>query len=240
MGSFGGVATESNTMRLGRTGQTTSTFIAGIATGLSGSPVVVSSTGQLGSVGSSARYKHNIQTMGARSRALFQLRPVSVRYKQDPRGVRQYGLIAEEVAKVYPELVTRRSDGTVESVQYHELIPMVLNELQRQQRELGELKAQNTRLQAALREQTAALAVRLVRLEGTHSQAAKGRGPPWAPNQWSCAPELARSSAVSACNQVRHHRERDRRVRGAVSNSAVTSLMAAGNNGRTARLPQRR
>jgi Chaperone of endosialidase len=107
--------------------------------------------------------------MGARSRGLFQLRPVIFRYKQDPQGVRQYGLIAEEVAKVYPELVTWRSDGAAESVQYHELIPMVLNELQRQQRELGELKAQNERLQAALVRQTAALAVRLGRLEGTHT-----------------------------------------------------------------------
>ena len=47
------------------------------------------------------------------------------------------------MVKVYPELVTRGSDGTVESVQYHELVPILLNELQRQQRELGELRAQN-------------------------------------------------------------------------------------------------
>jgi Chaperone of endosialidase len=161
-------ATESNTMRLGL--NQTRTFIAGVAgSHLSGSQVVVSSSGQLGIIASSARYKHNIRAMGARSRGLFQLRPVIFRYKQDPQGVRQYGLIAEEVAKVYPELVTWRSDGAAESVQYHELIPMVLNELQRQQRELGELKAQNERLQAALVRQTAALAVRLGRLEGTHT-----------------------------------------------------------------------
>lgn len=161
-------ATESTTMRLGQT--QTRTFIAGIAaTALSGSQVLISSTGQLGILASSARYKHNIQTMGAHSRGLFELRPVIFRYKQDLQGVRQYGLIAEEVAKVYPELVTRRSDGTVESVQYHELIPMVLNELQRQQRELGELRAQTARLQAALVRQTAASAARLVRLEGTDS-----------------------------------------------------------------------
>jgi Chaperone of endosialidase len=64
------------------------------------------------------------------------LRPVTFRYKQDPEGLRQYGLIAEEVARG-----TRGSDGSVESVQYDELVPMLLNELQRQGQELGELKA---------------------------------------------------------------------------------------------------
>jgi hypothetical protein len=74
--------------------------------------------------------------------------------KGDPQGTRQYGLIAEEVAKVYPELVARGTDGRVVSVQYHELIPMLLNELQRQGREFQELKTLS-----------AALAGRLARLE---------------------------------------------------------------------------
>ena len=103
--------------------------------------------------------------MGERSQGLHQLRPVTFRYKQDAQGQRQYGLIAEEVARVYPELVVRGAKGEVESVQYHELIPMLLNEVQHQQQELTELKAQNERLQAALVQQNAALAVRLERLE---------------------------------------------------------------------------
>jgi hypothetical protein len=148
-------ATESKTMRLGNT--QTRTFVAGIAgTPLSGSQVVVSSSGQLGILASSARYKRNIETMGERSLGLFRLRPVTFRYKQDPQGTRQYGLVAEEVAKVYPELVTKGRGGAVESVQYYELVPMLLNELQQQGMELQELKAQN-----------AALAARLVRLEET-------------------------------------------------------------------------
>ena len=167
-------ANESNTMRLGQT--QTRTFVAGIAgTPVRGSQVLITSTGELGILASLARYKHDIRAMGARSRGLFELRPVIFRYRQDTQGVRQYGLIAEEVAKIYPELVTRGSDGAVESVQYHELIPMLLNELQRQQRELGELKAQNERLQAALVRQTAAFATRLVRLEGTHTAALASR-----------------------------------------------------------------
>jgi hypothetical protein len=65
-----------------------------------------------------------IQTMGTRSQGLLQLRPVTFRYKQEEQGERQYGLIAEEEAKVYPELVTPGANGEVESVRYHELIPM--------------------------------------------------------------------------------------------------------------------
>jgi Chaperone of endosialidase len=139
---LGGVApaNESNTTRLGQI--QTRAFVAGIAgTPVRGSQVLVTSTGQLGILASSARYKRDIESMGARSRRLFELRPVTFRYKRDPQRTRQYGLIAEEVAKIYPELVTRLSDGRAESVQYHELIAMLLNELQRQQRELGELKA---------------------------------------------------------------------------------------------------
>src|ERR1043166_7717409 len=123
-------------MRLG-SGQTR-TFIAGIAGGsASGSAVLISSTGQVGIQASSARYKRDIRPMDTRSQGLFQLRPVSFRYKQDSQGERQYGLIAEDVAKVYPELVTRDAHGKIESVRYHEMIPMLLNEVQHQQRQLA-------------------------------------------------------------------------------------------------------
>ena len=120
--------------------------------------------------------------MGGHSRGLLQLRPVIFRYKQDAQGERQYGLIAEEVAKVYPELVTRGANGEVESVRYQEVIPMLLNELQHQQRqlavqaqELAALKAQNARLRAAVaqqQERDAALAARLDRLEAAAARAA--------------------------------------------------------------------
>src|SRR5262249_36555686 len=67
------------------------------------------------------------------------LRPVSFNYKGDAKGITHYGLIAEEVATVYPELVSRTATGDVQTVRYQELIPMLLNEVQRQQRELAEL-----------------------------------------------------------------------------------------------------
>ena len=166
-----GVAGESNTMRLG-TGLAR-TFISGVAgVPVTGKQVFISSSGQLGILASSARYKRDIQTMGDLSRRLFQLRPVTFRYNFDLQGERQFGLIAEEVEKVYPELVTKDEDGKVESVQYHELIPMLLNELQHQQQmleaqaeQLTQLKADNGQLRETLAGQNAALAARVKRLE---------------------------------------------------------------------------
>ena len=125
----------------------------------------INSQGQLGVPLSSARYKRDIHPMGTCSQGLFQLRPVTFRYKQDGQGQRQYGLIAEEVAKVHPELVVRGATGAVETVQYHELIPMLLNEVQHQQQQLVELKTKNVRLQAALVQQNAAVVARLDQLE---------------------------------------------------------------------------
>ena len=181
LGNSRAVATESNTMRLGEI--QTQTFIAGIVgVPVSGSAVLISNTGQVGIQASSRRYKRDIQPMGTHSRGLHQLRPVIFRYKQDAQDERQYGLIAEEVAKVYPELVTRGATGEVEAVRYHEVIPMLLNEVQHQQRqlatqaqELATQKAQNARLRAAVvqqQERDAALAARLERLEAAAARAA--------------------------------------------------------------------
>jgi hypothetical protein len=69
--------------------------------------------------------------MGASTGKLDELRPVTFQYKTDPQGARQYGLIAEEVAKVYPELVVRDAKGQIISVRYDELAPMLLNEMQK-------------------------------------------------------------------------------------------------------------
>jgi trimeric autotransporter adhesin len=182
LGNSSATATESNIMRLG--GVQTQTFIAGIFgqnVGAS-SPVFINSNGQLGTVQSSARYKRDIHAIGAHNQGLFHLRPVSFRYTQDTTAQKHYGLIAEEVDKVYPELVVRGRDGAIETVQYHELIPLLLNEVQHQHQELGaqarqlaELKTQNARLRAAVAQQEereAALAARLERLEAAAARAA--------------------------------------------------------------------
>ncbi len=130
-----GAGDESQTIRIG-TAQAR-TFIAGINTAsVGGAQVMIdTTTGQLGIVTSSARYKREIETMASRSEGLLKLRPVTFVYKDDGAAAPHYGLIAEEVATVYPELVTRTASGEVQTVKYHELIPMLLNELQRQRQE---------------------------------------------------------------------------------------------------------
>ena len=92
---------------------------------MSGVDVVVSSAGQLGIATSSARYKHDIRGIGGASQGLLKLRPVTFRYNNDPTGTRQYGLVAEEVAKVYPELVAYGPDGKVQTVRYSVLSAML-------------------------------------------------------------------------------------------------------------------
>jgi Chaperone of endosialidase len=79
--------------------------------------------------------------MGNRSEKVLDLRPVTFAYKDDAGAVMHYGLIAEEVATVYPDLVTRTASGEVQTVKYQELIPMLLNELQRQRQDLARLQA---------------------------------------------------------------------------------------------------
>jgi len=149
-----GVAGESETTRLGTT--QTRTFIAGIrgiTTDIAnGVAVVIDSNGQLGTMSSSRRFKEDIRDIGNDSEVLQQLRPVSFHYKTESpeQRVLQYGLIAEEVAKVAPGLVARSSNGEIETVYYQFLVPMLVSEYQRQQRIIN---AQIRRL-ASLEKQT--------------------------------------------------------------------------------------
>ena len=146
-----GAGDEFQTIRIG-TAQT-QTFIAGITSGSVGnsSPVVIdTATGQLGIPSSSARYKRDIETMANRSEGLLKLRPVTFSYKDDASAAPHYGLIAEEVATVYPELVTRTASGEVQTVKYHELIPMLLNELQREHQAVATLHKELAELRSLL------------------------------------------------------------------------------------------
>jgi len=122
---------------------------------------VIDSNGQLGTVSSSRRFKDDIQDMGDTSRDLMRLRPVTFRYKKpfaDGSKPIQYGLIAEEVAEVYPDLVAHSADGQIETVKYQVLDSMLLNEVQRQQAEIRGLEQQNQDLQRRLARLEAALA----------------------------------------------------------------------------------
>jgi trimeric autotransporter adhesin len=133
-----GLAGEAGTIRIGTSGSQTATYIAGIARApLEGAQVVISITGQLGVLASSERYKTAIAPMGRDSAKLRQLRAVTFHLKTNPQGALQYGLIAEEVDKVYPDLVIRDDTGKIQGVRYDELAPMLLNEVQIQQKQIA-------------------------------------------------------------------------------------------------------
>jgi Chaperone of endosialidase len=132
-----GNAGEANTIRIGKQGTQKSTLIAGIfGTAVTGSSVVVSSTGKLGVATSSARFKEAIKPMDKASEALLELKPVTFRYKEelDPDKIPQFGLIAEDVEKVSPDLVVRDEDGKVPTVRYEAVNAMLLNEFLKEHR----------------------------------------------------------------------------------------------------------
>jgi hypothetical protein len=152
VGNNGGAPTETQTTRIGQS--QTRAFVAGIrgvTTGVpNGIPVVVDSNGQLGTISSSGRYKFDIHDMDDTS-ALLRLRPVTFRYNAyGPDSPLQYGLIAEEVAKVAPDLVVFNAAGEPETVMYPFLTPMLLNEVQKQRRTIDDLQSRLERLEAIL------------------------------------------------------------------------------------------
>jgi hypothetical protein len=137
-----GFAAESNTIRIGNVNHTRVFFsgIRGIMTAGAAVPVLIDGSGQLGTTSSSRRFKDDIADMDASSSALMRLRPVTFHYKSDRNAegrTLQYGLIAEEVAEVYPGLVARSADGQVETVMYQYLPAMLLNEYQKQDRRIA-------------------------------------------------------------------------------------------------------
>jgi Chaperone of endosialidase len=165
---------ESNTIRIG--GSQTKTFIAGIRGVTTGFPnavnVLIDSAGQLGTVSSSRRFKHEIQPMAQASEALLSLKPVRFHYKSDHTNTPQFGLIAEEVAEVNPDLVVRDQNGEIYSVRYDAVNAMLLNEflkehrkVQEQQAAISDLKSvvaqQQKQFQAAIAEQRKELESRL-------------------------------------------------------------------------------
>jgi len=177
-----GAAGESVTIRIGA-GQTRA-FIDGIRGRTTGQanaiPVLIDSAGQLGTISSSARFKEEIKDMGETSSGLLKLRPVSFRYKGQAGDRKQFGLIAEEVEEVLPELVVHNSAGEVETVLYHEMPAMLLNELQKQRRLIEQQEGQIATQQQRIEQQDGvvrALEARLAVLEGslreTHSSATK-------------------------------------------------------------------
>jgi hypothetical protein len=139
-----GNAGEANTIRIGKQGTQKSTFIAGIAgTPISGSTVVVNSTGKLGVATSSARFKEAIKPMDKSSEAILALTPVTFRYKEevDPDRAPQFGLVAEDVEKVDPKLVIHDEQGKPFTVHYEAVNAMLLNEFLKEHQKVQQLEA---------------------------------------------------------------------------------------------------
>jgi len=151
-----GVAAEANTIRIGTQGTQTATFIAGISgAGVTGAAVVVSSSGQLGVAPSSERFKEQIKAMDKASEALLALKPVTFRYKHelDPNGIVQFGLVAEEVAQVDPDLVVRDAKGKIFTVRYEAVNAMLLNEFLKEHRKVENQEATITQLKSTVAQQ---------------------------------------------------------------------------------------
>jgi hypothetical protein len=155
---FGG---ESNTIRIGQVGANTATFIAGISgTAVGGGvTVMINSNGQLGTMVSSERFKDAIEPMDKASESILALKPVTFRYKQelDPHAIPQFGLVAEQVEKVNPDLVARDEQGKPYTVRYEAVNAMLLNEFLKEHRKVEKLEATAVEQQKEIQALTASL-----------------------------------------------------------------------------------
>ncbi len=150
-----GVATDANTIRIGKKGTQTATYIAGIrgTTVAGGISVLIDNGGRLGTATSSARFKEAIKPMEEKSEAILALEPVTFRYKHelDPDAIPQFGLVAEQVAKVSPDLVARDDEGEPYTVRYEAINAMLLNEFLKEHRKTDEQGARITQLEAMMK-----------------------------------------------------------------------------------------
>jgi hypothetical protein len=155
-----GVVGESGTIRIGTQGTQTKAFIAGIhGVPVTGVAVKVSATGQLGIQPSSARFKDEIRPIDKASEAILALKPVAFRYKKDVDRERtlQFGLVAEDVEKVNPDLVARDADGKPYTVRYDAVNAMLLNEFLKEHLHVQEQDAIIARQQKQIEALTAAV-----------------------------------------------------------------------------------
>ena len=150
-----GIAGEGGKIRIGKQGTQNSAFIAGIYNVSEGGtikPVYINSSGRLGTQppASSRRFKTDIKPMAKGSEALLALKPVTFQYKGDEERTPQFGLIAEDVAKVNPDLVLRDDNGEIYTVRYEAVNAMLLNEFLKEHRKVQDLEKQIAALTATI------------------------------------------------------------------------------------------
>ena len=169
-----GIATESGVIRIGNTSYNGTVFISGIVGSAvpGGGAVYINSNGQLGVTVSSRRFKDDIRSMDRASESLLALRPVTFRYKQeiDAKGIQQWGLIAEEVNQINPELVVRDSNGVIQSVRYEQVNAMLLNEFLKDHKRVDRIDTTQKDELRARDEKIAILEKRLAAMEAREKE----------------------------------------------------------------------
>ena len=157
---------ESNTIRIGK-GFEQKTFIAGIngATIGPASAVQINANGQLGTILSSRRFKKEIQPMGGASEAILQFQPVTFQYKTDTTNTAHFGLIAEEVAEVNPDLVVRDQNGELLTVRYDAVNAMLLNEFLKEHKKVEEQACEIRAQKAAINKLGKTVETAIARIE---------------------------------------------------------------------------
>lgn len=157
LGDVVGVTSETNTIRIGNTASTKffTTGVYGVTTGsVTTSPVIIDNNGQLGTVVSSRKFKENIKDMGEMSHNVLHLRPVTFDLRDRPSVPQQWGLIAEEVDEIFPDLVSRDDQGHPHSVRYHDMPVLLLNELKNQIKRADLLEARLIALEESFNSRT--------------------------------------------------------------------------------------
>jgi hypothetical protein len=154
-----GVTIESGTIRIGDPNSVSTCYIAGISgqTASRGMAVFIDANGKLGTTTSSRRFKDDIKPMEQASEALFSLKPITFRYKKeiDATGTSQFGLVAEDVEKVNPDLVVRDQEGKPYTVRYDQVNAMLLNEFLKEHRKNEEQEGTIAQLKSGIETLTA-------------------------------------------------------------------------------------
>ena len=176
-----GVAGDNNKIRIGTKATHKNTYIAGIfgVTAPTGIGVLIDNSGHLGTTTSSARFKEAIKPMGKASEAILSLEPVTFRYKEelDPTAIPQFGLVAEEVEKVNPDLVARDDEGKPYTVRYEAVNAMLLNEFLKEHRKVENQEATIAQLRLDLKALAITVKEQATQLQRVSAELAAGESP---------------------------------------------------------------
>jgi hypothetical protein len=176
-----GLGSEAGQIRIGAFPLHTATYIAGIRnSAVTGSPVVIGMGGRLGVTMSSAQFKEAIKPMDKASEAILALKPVTFHYKKevDPDGIPQFGLVAEQVEKVNPDLIARDEKGKIYTVRYEAVNAMLLNEFLKEHRKVEEQEARLAQQEAALAQQQKQIEALTAGLQKVNAQVEMSRPAP--------------------------------------------------------------